>query len=519
MLARIFRGRTSGFYIDVGAMDPETDSVTRLLTGWGFDGVNIEPNRRYFARLQQQRPGQINLNVALGEKPGSSTLFEFQDTGLSTLDPHLKAQLETELGSSDVSVVQMLTLAQVCGQYTRGREIDLLKIDVEGWEAKVLAGADFERYRPLVVLMEAITPDTGQPSWETWEPGLLGAGYLYVYSDGVNRFYLRRESEELKSHFQYPPNARDNYIVANVVSLISERDRVYQEKLALQRQLDDWHLVIERQARWIENQANESPVGEGGALPILALIETVQRCLATAENTLAASSWLDANMGQVQNADAVEPADGQPDDVAPTPPASVKALVSAFAEAKIGVRSLLGEVQHVHQELEARKTEVEPQEVQLQQLNESVHELKADLDVERIHARQTEESLKLMNEEMNGLKEERNRLNAEVARLEEIVLSREQALRETLADRQEQLLWVGEVSQARMVLRTEVERLTSCLHFLQCDLNAVNHSQAALRQQCADLWAEKERIRLIADQLWIENERLRPLAALMKKGK
>ena len=49
-------------------------------------------------------------------------------------------------------------------------EIDLLKIDVEGAEADVLAGNDWRRYRPKVIVAEAIAPGTNEPNLAEWEP-------------------------------------------------------------------------------------------------------------------------------------------------------------------------------------------------------------------------------------------------------------------------------------------------------------------------------------------------------------
>ena len=49
-------------------------------------------------------------------------------------------------------------------------EIDFLKVDVEGAERDVLAGADWRRFRPKVVLAEAVAPGTMAPSHAEWEP-------------------------------------------------------------------------------------------------------------------------------------------------------------------------------------------------------------------------------------------------------------------------------------------------------------------------------------------------------------
>jgi hypothetical protein len=72
-----------------------------------------------------------------------------------------------------------------------------MKIDVEGAEAQVLAGADWGRWRPRVVVLEAVAPGTMAPAWDEWEPILLGNGYRFGLFDGLNRFYVAEEEPEL----------------------------------------------------------------------------------------------------------------------------------------------------------------------------------------------------------------------------------------------------------------------------------------------------------------------------------
>ena len=58
----------------------------------------------------------------------------------------------------------MTTLAKFCETHDLGI-IDFLKIDVEGAEGDVLFGGDWERFRPKVVVAEAVAPMTSEPSW------------------------------------------------------------------------------------------------------------------------------------------------------------------------------------------------------------------------------------------------------------------------------------------------------------------------------------------------------------------
>jgi hypothetical protein len=84
ILWRALRDVEKGFYVDVGAADPQEWSVTRAFYDRGWSGINIEPLDEYFDKLTQARPRDINLRVALGRAAGRRTLHTIAGTGLST---------------------------------------------------------------------------------------------------------------------------------------------------------------------------------------------------------------------------------------------------------------------------------------------------------------------------------------------------------------------------------------------------------------------------------------------------
>ena len=179
----------SGSYIDVGAAHPDIDSVTRAFYERGWRGINIEPVVADFHRLQASRPRDLTLGVALGARAGAAKLFNVAGTGLSTLQPQAADDVYRqgfEIHQSDVVVE---TLASICETHVSGT-IHFLKIDVEGAEHDVLLGADFGRFRPWIVLLEATAPMSTVTTHAAWEPILTNAGYRFVWFDGLNRFYV-----------------------------------------------------------------------------------------------------------------------------------------------------------------------------------------------------------------------------------------------------------------------------------------------------------------------------------------
>ncbi len=211
LLWRALRHVPHGFYVDVGASHPDIDSVTRAFFDRGWRGINIEPGIEEAARIAASRPGDITLQLAAGRAEGEVDFFARPGTGLSTTDA---AVARRHPDPRHPGRVAMRTLAGICRAHVRG-EIHFLKIDVEGTEADVLAGADLAAYRPWIILVEATAPLSETPTHQAWEPGLLRQGYRFVWFDGLNRFYLAAEhADALSAHFRAPPNVFDNFIRA-----------------------------------------------------------------------------------------------------------------------------------------------------------------------------------------------------------------------------------------------------------------------------------------------------------------
>ena len=216
LLWRALRSVGPGFYIDVGAAHPDIDSVTRALYDRGWCGVNVEPVAASAQRLRAARPRDVTLQVALGEAPGRADFFVVQgtDTGLSTTDAAMAEEYDPARFDVGRTEVEVDTLAAVCRRHAAG-PIHVLKVDVEGAERAVLAGADFSVFRPWVVLVEATAPMSTVETHLDWEGILLAAGYRFVWFDGLNRFYVAEErAEALAPHFQTPPNVFDDFVRA-----------------------------------------------------------------------------------------------------------------------------------------------------------------------------------------------------------------------------------------------------------------------------------------------------------------
>jgi FkbM family methyltransferase len=198
-LSLAFAGQTSGTYIDVGAGHPIADNVSFWFYERGWQGVVVEPQDELTALYPRLRPRDVVVRGLVGRTSGEVDFHAVDRLhGFSTTVEHI-AQSARKFGV-DYRTVRMpaVTLAQLCEQH-RLEEIDFLKIDVEGGEADVLHGGDWRRYRPKVVVIEAVMPGSGEPAWGEWEPFLLAQGYGFALFDTLNRFYVAQECPEIRA--------------------------------------------------------------------------------------------------------------------------------------------------------------------------------------------------------------------------------------------------------------------------------------------------------------------------------
>jgi FkbM family methyltransferase len=222
MLRRALQDIESGFYVDIGAADPDLDSVTRWFYSNGWRGINVEPDPRYFARLEELRSEDVNLQCAVGGASGNIIFNVTHAGGLSTGSGRRLAEIvNIEHSITRPIVVPVITLDQLFTQ-TCGKEVDFLKIDAEGMEDDILNGASFVHYRPKIVVVESTLANSQKPAHQRWEPMLLHKGYRFAWFDGLNRFYVRSEDEWRLSFFKVPPCYFDNFWSVTINAKVKE---------------------------------------------------------------------------------------------------------------------------------------------------------------------------------------------------------------------------------------------------------------------------------------------------------
>ena len=158
-LMRCFGDRSDGFYIDIGSGHPVYDNMSFAFYLKGWRGITVEPNP-WLARLTRAvRVRDRHIEALVGAAAGEATFHlvnEFH--GLSTMIAAHAEAAQTHFGKASRDItVPVTTLKELCEQHAPP-SFEFLKVDVEGAEPDVLLNGDWQRYRPKVVVVEALAP-------------------------------------------------------------------------------------------------------------------------------------------------------------------------------------------------------------------------------------------------------------------------------------------------------------------------------------------------------------------------
>ena len=150
----------SGFYVDVGAYHPQHKSNTHLLYTLGWSGINIEPTPSREKAFLDLRPRDITLNMGVSEKPSSIPFYLFDEPAFNTFSKEAMEVLSKRDYPTFLKevAVPVRPLAQIFDEHLNGRTIDLMDVDVEGFEIEVLRSNNWEKYRPKLILLENGSP-------------------------------------------------------------------------------------------------------------------------------------------------------------------------------------------------------------------------------------------------------------------------------------------------------------------------------------------------------------------------
>lgn len=160
---------SGGFFIEAGANDGFSQSNTYYLEKFrGWQGILIEGIPELYHQCVVERPNSRVFNCALVAENCTEPYVTMKYADLMSivegalksdaadrehLDKGREVQKNNRIVPYEVKVPTrtITSLLDEC----QVQEIDLLSLDVEGFELNVLKGLDFNKYRPKHILVEA----------------------------------------------------------------------------------------------------------------------------------------------------------------------------------------------------------------------------------------------------------------------------------------------------------------------------------------------------------------------------
>ena len=190
IIEEVFNFKKEGYFVDIGALDGEYYSNTLILERYlHWKGICIEPNPLQYKSLINNRRNSINLNVCL-DYTNHEVDFRFDNNlfaGIVDSDTDnnpLRRPEEINTAFQTGGVIRMMTktLEQVLDEAKAPRVIDVLSIDVEGAETRILKDFPFEKYTFLCLVIERPSPELNRVLQER--------GYVFVKNGPCDSFYV-----------------------------------------------------------------------------------------------------------------------------------------------------------------------------------------------------------------------------------------------------------------------------------------------------------------------------------------
>ena len=180
-LVREFFGGATGYFVDVGANDPEIGSQSWHLEQAGWTGILVEPQPDLAARLMQARKAKVFAVACSAPANAGKSMPLYLAGPLSSLSENLMDATRT---AEAAVAVPVRTLDQVLTEAAARAPIDFLSIDVEGHAREVLQGVDLARWRPRLILVEDHVMNL------RLHRHLRSRDYQWIRRTGLNSWYV-----------------------------------------------------------------------------------------------------------------------------------------------------------------------------------------------------------------------------------------------------------------------------------------------------------------------------------------
>ena len=140
-----FKRKKKGFYVDIGCYHPIKGSLTYNLFKKGWSGINVDLSKVSIDLFQISRPNDLNIQAAITNFDGETFYYE---NGIINQQNSLKEN--SNLNKIPIKAFKLSTILSK-NKFTK---IDLLNIDVEGYDFEALSSLNFSEVKPTMICIE-----------------------------------------------------------------------------------------------------------------------------------------------------------------------------------------------------------------------------------------------------------------------------------------------------------------------------------------------------------------------------
>jgi FkbM family methyltransferase len=156
-----------GVMVEVGAAGPSFLSISKHYRDSGWRVVSVEPNPQFASRHREL--GHEILEYACGERDEDGIAFQvahpkvqathgavtFESFSAIAVKEEYRNHKPEAFADMDVETIHVnMRRLDTLLDYAKVDRLDVLTVDVEGWELEVLTSLDFAQHSPRVIVIE-----------------------------------------------------------------------------------------------------------------------------------------------------------------------------------------------------------------------------------------------------------------------------------------------------------------------------------------------------------------------------
>ncbi len=156
IIDRMFSKINRGVYIDLGCNHPIKHNNTYLLHKRGWEGINIDSDRKSIQEFNKLRKNDYNVNELVSSKKNKIKYYFYHErSALNTVDSYLVKKRKAKPNKIIYRETSTLNSIIENSPYKKSK-INLLSIDIENHEYEALRSFDFNKYKIDCIIIELI---------------------------------------------------------------------------------------------------------------------------------------------------------------------------------------------------------------------------------------------------------------------------------------------------------------------------------------------------------------------------